>query len=290
MSQHGTPAPAVTYGRRAPVIVPMAPVPAVTDTAPVPVSEHVTPAPAVTYGSRAPVIGPMAAVPAVTYTAPAPVNGNVAASEMETAFQEVSDLLASGLGRETPSSMLHGLDLTSWERGRWPRRRPSARSAELSMRICDQIGLRTARQFGVCLHGNPGRRPRRPSNRFGVWDPQENPGHRPENRYLAALRSRPTPFGSGRGVGPDCAVATPLFPVTDNVGRAKKKNPHTQIIHAQIHRIRLSVVCRERPRLKFLISSLSLSLSHLSLSSDLFLLYCCVLFHPSKRLQFPPPL
>ena len=78
----------------------MAPVPAVTDTAPVPVSEHVTPALAVTCGSRAPVIGLMAAVPAVTDTAPAPVN--VAASEMETAIQKVSDLLASGLGEGDP--------------------------------------------------------------------------------------------------------------------------------------------------------------------------------------------
>ena len=43
-------------------------------------------------------IGP----PAVTYTAPVPVNENVAASEMETAFQEVSDLLASGLGGGDP--------------------------------------------------------------------------------------------------------------------------------------------------------------------------------------------
>ena len=50
------------------------------------------------------------------------------------------------------------------------------------MRICDQTGLRAARQFGMCLHGNP--------------------GHRPENRYLAALRSRPTPLGSGRGSDP----------------------------------------------------------------------------------------
>ena len=65
--------------------------------APVPVSEHVAPAPAVTYGSRAPVIGPMAAGPAVTYTAPVPVNENVAASGMETAIQEIADLLASGL-------------------------------------------------------------------------------------------------------------------------------------------------------------------------------------------------
>ena len=102
MSQHVTLAPAVTYGSRAPVIEPMAPVPAFTDTAPVPVSEHVTPALAVTSGSRAPVIGLMAAVPAVTDTAPAPVNGNVAASEMETAIQEVSDLLASGLGEGDP--------------------------------------------------------------------------------------------------------------------------------------------------------------------------------------------
>ena len=80
----------------------MAPVPAVTDTAPVPVSEHVTPALAVTCGSRAPVIGLTAAVPAVTDTAPAPVNENVAASEMETASQEVSDLLARGLGEGDP--------------------------------------------------------------------------------------------------------------------------------------------------------------------------------------------
>ena len=42
------------------MIEPMAPVPAVTDTAPVPMREHVTLAPAVTYGSRAPVIEPMA--------------------------------------------------------------------------------------------------------------------------------------------------------------------------------------------------------------------------------------
>ena len=102
VSQHVTLAPAVTYGSRAPVIEPMAPVLAVTGTAPVPVSEHVTLAPAVTYGSRAPVIGLMAAVPAVTDTAPAPVNGNVAASEMETASQEVSDLLARGLGEGDP--------------------------------------------------------------------------------------------------------------------------------------------------------------------------------------------
>ena len=102
VSEHVTPAPTVTYGSRAPVIEPMASVPAVTDTAPVPVSEHVTPAPAVTYGSRAPVIGLMAAVPAVTDTAPAPVNENVAASDMETASQEVSDLLARGLGEGDP--------------------------------------------------------------------------------------------------------------------------------------------------------------------------------------------
>ena len=44
----------------------------------------------------------MAAVPAVTYTAPVPVNENVAASETETAYQEVSDLLASGLGLGDP--------------------------------------------------------------------------------------------------------------------------------------------------------------------------------------------
>ena len=40
--------------------------------------------------------------PAVTYTALAPVNENVTASEMETAIQEVSDLLASGLGEGNP--------------------------------------------------------------------------------------------------------------------------------------------------------------------------------------------
>ena len=47
-------------------------------------------------------IGLMAAVPAVTDTAPAPVNENVAASEMETAIQEVSDLLARDLGEGDP--------------------------------------------------------------------------------------------------------------------------------------------------------------------------------------------
>ena len=81
--------------------------------------------------------------------------------------------------------MLRRLDSSSWERGRWPRRRPSARSAEWSMRVCDQIGLRAAWQFGVCLHGNHRRRPDKPSKRFGVWDPQENPGHRPKDWYLA---------------------------------------------------------------------------------------------------------
>ena len=102
VSEHVAPAPAVTQGSRAPVIELMAPDIAGTDTVPVPVSQHGTPAPAVTYGSRAPVIGPMAAVPAVTYTAPASVNENVAASEIETAYQEVSDLLASGLGLGDP--------------------------------------------------------------------------------------------------------------------------------------------------------------------------------------------
>ena len=77
VSEHVTPARAVTCGSLAPVIGPMAPVPAVTDTAPVPVSEHVTLAPAVTYGSRAPVIEPMAPVPAVTDTAPVPVSEHV---------------------------------------------------------------------------------------------------------------------------------------------------------------------------------------------------------------------
>ena len=40
--------------------------------------------------------------------------------------------------------------------------------------------------------------------RFGVWDPQENPGHRPKDRYLATFR--------------DCFRV-----LTDNVGVAKKK-------------------------------------------------------------------
>ena len=41
-----------------------------------------------------------------------------------------------------------------------------------------------------------------PSKRFGVCDPHENPGHRPNDSVLAALRSRPTPSGSGRGSDP----------------------------------------------------------------------------------------
>ena len=64
----------------------MAAVPAVTDKAPFCVNEYVD----------------AALEPAVTYTAPAPVNENVAALEMETAIQEVSDLLASGLGEGDP--------------------------------------------------------------------------------------------------------------------------------------------------------------------------------------------
>ena len=73
-----------------------------------------------------------------------------------------------------------------------------------------------------------------PMTEQAVWGVQENPGHRPKNWYLAALRSRPTPSGSGRGVGPDCdsAVATPLFPVTDNVGRAKKKKSLLTVTNA----------------------------------------------------------
>ena len=43
--------------------------------------------------------------------------------------------------------------------------------------------------------------------RFGVWDPHENPGHRPENRYLA------------------CSGDTNCFQIhTDNVGGAKKNH------------------------------------------------------------------
>ena len=40
---------------------------------------------------------------------------------------------------------------------------------------------------------------------------------------LSGLAVASDPIGFWEGVGPDCAVATPLLPVTDNVGRAKKK-------------------------------------------------------------------
>ena len=40
---------------------------------------------------------------------------------------------------------------------------------------------------------------------------------------LSGLAVESDPIGFWEGVGPDCAVATPLPPVTDNVGRAKKK-------------------------------------------------------------------
>ena len=40
-----------------------------------------------------------------------------------------------------------------------------------------------------------------------------------------AVASDPIGFWEGeRGVGPDCAVATPLLPVTDNVGKGKKSS------------------------------------------------------------------
>ena len=43
---------------------------------------------------------------------------------------------------------------------------------------------------------------------------------------LSGLAVASDPIGFWEGVGPDCAVATPLLPVTDNVGRAKKKKHH----------------------------------------------------------------
>ena len=59
------------------------------------VNKIVAPAPVVSRAAPAPFIEYAALEPAVTYMALAPVNENVAASEMETAIQEVSDLLAS---------------------------------------------------------------------------------------------------------------------------------------------------------------------------------------------------
>ena len=45
-------------------------------------------------------------------------------------MQEVSDLLASGLGGSDPEfDALHGLDSTSWERGRWPLKQGQAQEA-----------------------------------------------------------------------------------------------------------------------------------------------------------------
>ena len=41
---------------------------------------------------------------------------------------------------------------------------------------------------------------------------------------LSGLAVASDPIGFWEGVGPDFAVATPLLPVTDNVGRAKEKS------------------------------------------------------------------
>ena len=58
--------------------------------------------------------------------------------------------------------------------------------------------------------------------RFGVWIRRKTPGTVPKTG-TSGLAVASDPIGFWEGVGPDCAVATPLFPLTDNVGRAKKK-------------------------------------------------------------------
>ena len=46
--------------------------------------------------------------------------------------------------------------------------------------MCDQIGLRAARQFGVCLHGNPGRRPDDRASGLGCGIRKKTPGTVPK--------------------------------------------------------------------------------------------------------------
>ena len=184
VSEHVAPAPAVTYESRALMIEPMAPVPAVTDTAPVPVSEHVTLARAVTSGIRAPVIEPMAPVFAVTNTAPVPVNEHLA-----PALAAISKL--------KPMRLQRGPGVKPSWRSYW-RRRQNWRTLRPSSKLLRQ---RKSRKRGAGSDAEP-------LTRCAVWGvgsagKPRAPSQRP---ILPALRSRPTPSGSGRGSDPTATM------------------------------------------------------------------------------------
>ena len=78
--------------------------------------------------------------------------------------------------------------------------------------------------WGGHPHENPGRRPKNRASGLGCGIRMKTPGTVPTTG-TSGLAVASDPIGFWEGVGPDCdsVVATPLFPVTDNVVCAKKK-------------------------------------------------------------------